>query len=99
MLTLPGLLQPAGDFPEGKTAAHGMAQGRILMETDWVEPVLVARNDLCTILYDHHGVSITVQAKAMSAGVLNQVISVQNITSHKIFNARVVDERSLVYDE
>jgi flagella basal body P-ring formation protein FlgA len=99
VLTIPGLLSPASDFPEGKVAAHGMAQGRILMETDWVEPVLVARNDLCTILYDHHGVSITVQAKAMSSGVLNQVISVQNITSHKIFNARVVDERSLVYDE
>ncbi len=99
ILTIPGLLQPAADFPEGKIAAHGMAQGRILMESDWVEPVLVARNDLCTILYDHHGVSITVQARAMSSGTLNQVISVQNITSHKIFNARVVDERSLVYDE
>jgi len=99
VLTIPGLLQPAADFPEGKIAAHGMAQGRILMESDWVEPVLVARNDLCTILYDHHGVSITVQARAMSSGTLNQVISVQNITSHKIFNARVVDERSLVYDE
>ncbi len=99
VLTIPGQLQPATDFPEGKSAAHGMAQGRILMESDWVEPVLVARNDVCTILYDHHGVSITVQARAMSSGVYNQVISVQNITSHKIFNARVVDERSLVYDE
>jgi flagella basal body P-ring formation protein FlgA len=99
VLTLPGLLQPAAEFPEGKVAAHALAQGKILMETDWVEPVLVSRNDLVTILYDHHGVSITVQAKAMSNGVRNQVIAVQNITSHKIFNARVVDERSLVYDE
>ena len=52
-----------------------------------------------TILYDHHGISITVEARAMANGVRNEVIAVQNLTSHKIFNARVVDERSLVYDE
>ena len=99
VLQMPGALQPASDFPEGEAAAHAMAQGRILMETDWVAPILVRSNDLVTILYDHHGVSITVQARAMANGIRNQVISVQNISSHKIFNARVVDERSLVYDE
>jgi len=99
VLKLPGLLQPASDFPEGKVAAHVLTQGTILMENDWVEPVLVTRNDLVTILYDHHGISITVQARAMASGVRNQVIAVQNLSSHKIFNARVVDERSLVYDE
>jgi flagella basal body P-ring formation protein FlgA len=99
VLKLPGALAPATDFPDGKVAAHGMAQGKILMENDWVEPVLVARNDLVTILYDHHGVSITVQARALAPGTRNEVIAVQNLTSHKIFNARVVDQRSLVYDE
>jgi flagella basal body P-ring formation protein FlgA len=99
VLKLPGNLQPAADFPDGKVAARGLPQGKVLMENDWVEPVLVARNDLVTISYDHHGISITVQAKAMTSGVRNQVIAVQNLTSHKIFNARVVDERSLVYDE
>jgi flagella basal body P-ring formation protein FlgA len=99
VLTLPGLLQPASDFPDGKVAAHAMAQGKLLMENDWVEPVLVNRNDICTIVYEHHGISITVMAKAMDKGVLNQVIAVQNLTSHKVFNARVVDERNLVYEE
>jgi flagella basal body P-ring formation protein FlgA len=99
VLKLPGNLQPATDFPGDKIAAHAMPEGRILMENDWVEPVLVARNDLCTILYDHHGISITVQAKALANGVRNEVIAVQNVTSHKIFNARVVDQRSLVYDQ
>jgi flagella basal body P-ring formation protein FlgA len=99
VLKLPGVLAPATDFPDGKVAAHGLAQGRILMENDWVEPVLVARNDLVTILYDHHGVSITVQARALASGTRNEVIAVQNVTSKKIFNARVVDQRSLVYDE
>jgi flagella basal body P-ring formation protein FlgA len=99
VLKLPGLLDPATDFPEGKVAARALPQGKILMSNDWVDPVLVARNDLVTILYDHHGLSITVQARAMANGTRNQVIAVQNVTSHKIFNARVVDERSLVYDE
>jgi len=99
ILKIPGLLQPATDFPEGKVAAHGLPEGKILMENDWVEPVLVNRNDLVTILYNHHGISITVEARAMDNGVSNQVIAVQNLTSHKIFNARVVGERSLVYDE
>ncbi|HEY0256522.1 MAG TPA: flagellar basal body P-ring formation chaperone FlgA [Candidatus Methylacidiphilales bacterium] len=99
VLKLPGLLQPATDFPDGKVAAHALSTGKILMENDWVEPVLVTRNDLVTILYDHHGISITVQARAMANGVRNQVIAVQNLSSHKIFNARVVDQRSLVYDE
>jgi len=35
----------------------------------------------------------------MDNGVRDQVIAVQNLESHKIFNARVVNERSLVYDE
>lgn len=99
ILKLPGLLQPTIDFPDNKVAAHALPQGKILMENDWVEPVLVNRNDLVTILYDHHGISITVQARAMANGVRNQVIAVQNLTSHKVFNARVVDERNLVYDE
>ena len=99
VLKVPGQLQPAADFPQGKVAAHPLSPGKILMENDWVEPVLVTRNDLVTIAYDHHGISITVQAKAMSNGIRNEVIAVQNLTSHKIFNARVVDERSLVYDE
>ena len=55
--------------------------------------------NMVTIYYDHHGISITVQGRAMANGVRNETIAVQNLTSHKIFNARVVDERSLVYDE
>ena len=99
VLKLPGLLQPATDFPDGKVAAHPLPEGKILMENDWIEPVLVTRNDLVTVSYAHHGINITVEAKAMDNGVRNQVIAVQNLESHKIFNARVVDERSLVFDE
>jgi len=99
VLKIPGSLAPATDFPDGKIAAHPLPAGKVLMENDWVEPVLVARNDLVTISYEHHGLSITVQAKAMANGVRNQVIAVQNLSSHKIFNARVIDQRSLVYDE
>jgi flagella basal body P-ring formation protein FlgA len=99
VLKIPGDLQPANSFPDGKVAAHILAQGKILMENDWVEPTLVNRDDLVTILYDHNGLSITVQAKAMANGTRNQVIEVQNLSSHKIFNARVVDERTLVYDQ
>ncbi|MEI9998709.1 MAG: flagellar basal body P-ring formation chaperone FlgA [Verrucomicrobiota bacterium] len=99
VLKLPGTLDPAADFPQGKVASHALPSGKVLMESDWVEPMLVARNDLVTVLYDHHGIQITVQARALSSGVRNDVIAVQNLTSHKIFNARVVDARSLVYDE
>jgi flagella basal body P-ring formation protein FlgA len=99
VLKVPGLMQPASTFPDGEVAAHPLPEGKILMENDWVEPVLVTRNDLVTILYDRHGISITVQGKAMANGVRNEVIAVQNLSSHKIFNARVVDERSLVYEE
>src|ERR1700677_2402751 len=49
ILKIPGMFQPAIDFPDSKIAAHPMSQGKILMENDWVEPVLVARNDLVTI--------------------------------------------------
>jgi flagella basal body P-ring formation protein FlgA len=99
VLRLPGTLPAAVDFPDGKIAAHTLAEGRILTQGDWVEPILVKRDDLVTVLYDHHGITITVEAKAMSNGVRNDVIAVQNLTSHKVFNARVVDQRSLVYDE
>jgi flagella basal body P-ring formation protein FlgA len=99
VLRLPGTLDPASDFPDSKIAAHALPEGKVLMQSDWIEPVLVHRDDLVTVNYDHHGILITVEAKAMSNGSRNDVIAVQNITSHKIFNARVVDQRSLVYDE
>ena len=98
ILKLPGQLEAAATFPEGKDTAHILMQGKILMENDWVEPTLVARNDLVTVLYDRNGLSITLQAKAMASGVKDQVIEVQNMSSHKVFNARVVDERTLVYE-
>lgn len=99
VLKLPGALQPATDFPEGKMAAHAMPSGKVLMENDWVEPKLVARNDLVTVLYERHGLSITVEARALANGIRDEVIQVQNLSSRKIFNARVVNERTLVYDE
>jgi flagella basal body P-ring formation protein FlgA len=98
VLKIPGQLQPAATFPESKVSAHLLTQGKILMENDWVEPTLVSRNDLVTILYDRNGLSITLQAKAMANGVKDQVIEVQNLSSHKLFNARVVNERTLVYE-
>ena len=99
VLKIPGMLEPATTFPEGKNAARILTQGRILMENDWVEPTLVTRNDLVTILYQEGGLSITLQAKAMANGVKDQVIEVENLSSHKLFNARVVDQRTLVYAE
>ena len=99
VLKIPGLLQPADAFPQNKVAAHILTQGKILMENDWVEPTLVSRDDLVTILYNGRGLSITVQAKALASGVRNQVIEVQNLSSHKVFNARVINERTLVFDE
>ena len=98
VLKLPGILQPAIAFPGQKVAAHILTQGKVLMENDWVEPTLVKRNDLVTILYDHNGLSITLQAKAMSNGTKDQVIEVQNLSSRKVFTARVVNERTLVYE-
>jgi flagella basal body P-ring formation protein FlgA len=98
VLQLPGVLQPVTDFPQGKVAAHLLSEGKILMENDWVEPTLVNRNDLVTVAYDHNGLSITVAARALASGIRDQVIQVQNLSSRKIFNARVVDERTLVYD-
>ena len=98
VLKIPGALAPALTFPDGKNSAHILTPGRVLMENDWIEPTLVNRNDLVTILYDHDGLSITLQAKALASGVKDQVIEVENTSSHKIFNARVVNERTLVYE-
>jgi flagella basal body P-ring formation protein FlgA len=97
VLKIPGMMEPAATFPDTKVTAHILMQGKILMENDWVEPTLVNRNDLVTILYDRNGLSITLQAKALASGVKNQVIEVQNTSSHKVFNARIVDQRTLVY--
>jgi flagella basal body P-ring formation protein FlgA len=97
VLKIPGMLQPATAFPDGKNSARILTEGRILMENDWVEPTLVNRNDLVTIIYQQGGLEITLQAKALGNGTRDQVIEVQNMSSHKIFNARVVDERTLVY--
>ncbi len=69
------------------------------MEGDWVEPVLVKRDDLCSVLYDHHGIQITVEGQGPFRRHAQHRHRGANINSKKVFNARVVDQRSLVYDE
>ncbi len=98
ILSIPGEASPIVDFPDNKTAAHAIQRGAILMTIDLREPYLVNRNDTVTVTYEHGGLRITLQARALTSGVKDQVIQVQNTDSKKVFNARVVDERSLVYE-
>ena len=98
VLALPGTANPALDFPAGKLAARPLTPGRILMANDWKEPTLVARDEIVTVSYSHNGLTITLRARALTSGIVDQVIQVQNLESRKIFSARIIDERTLVYE-
>ena len=85
---------PAGS-PNDPDAVIGLAARRPLRAgaavggADVSAVQVVKANDLVTLVFENGGVSLSLQAKAMSAGAVGETISVQNVTSKKVVQAVV----------
>ena len=87
-------LAPA-DAPSDAEAVIGLAAKRPLRAgaavagRDVSAPVVVKTNETVTLTFESGGVSLSLQAKALSAGAVGETINVQNVTSKKTVQAVV----------
>lgn len=83
------------DAPNDPDAVVGMAARRALRAgaavagRDVSAPMVVKANEIVTLTYDNQGVSLALQAKALSGGAIGETINVQNVTSKKTVAAVV----------
>ncbi|WP_297513470.1 flagellar basal body P-ring formation chaperone FlgA [uncultured Caulobacter sp.] len=81
------------DAPRDADAVIGMAAKRPLREgaavstRDVAAAQVIKAGDLITVTYDDGGISLALQAKAMTAAAAGEVFTVQNTLSNKIIQA------------
>jgi flagellar basal body P-ring formation protein FlgA len=73
----------------GLSARRHLAEGQPLNENDLMEPILVQRGDLVTIVYRTPGLTLTTRGRATSAGARGDVIQVFNIQSKRTVEAEI----------
>ena len=85
-----------GDAPRDPDAVIGMAVRRPLREGDAVSfrdvsaPVVIKKDDVISVTYAMNGVSLTLQAKAVTDAAAGQNLTVMNSASKKIIQAVAV---------
>ncbi|MBU1374683.1 MAG: flagellar basal body P-ring formation chaperone FlgA [Alphaproteobacteria bacterium] len=83
------------DAPNDPDAVVGMAARRALRagapvaSRDVAAPMVIKANEIVTLTYDNQGVSLALQANALSGGAIGETINVQNVTSKKTVTAVV----------
>lgn len=79
----PGYLDDAG-IALGLTAARAIAGGAILTNQQLLGAQAVQRGQMVTLLADAGGISVRMAGRALSDGLINQRIKVENLSSGKI---------------
>ncbi len=85
---------PAGapNDPEaliGLAARRPLRAGAAVTGRDVAAVEVVKANDIVTLTFDSEGISLALQAKALSGGAVGETINVQNVTSKKTVQAVV----------
>jgi len=77
------------DAMVGMAARRALRAGAAVAGRDVSAPMVVKANEIVTLTYDNQGVSLALQAKALSGGAIGETINVQNVTSKKTVAAVV----------
>ncbi|TAJ74628.1 MAG: flagellar basal body P-ring formation protein FlgA [Phenylobacterium sp.] len=77
------------DAVVGMAARRALRAGAAVAARDVSAPMVVKANEIVTLTYDNQGVSLALQAKALSGGAVGETINVQNVTSKKTVAAVV----------
>jgi len=67
----------------GLAAKRPLRAGAVVAARDVSAPQVIKANEMVTLTYDNGGVSLALQAKALSGGAVGETINVQNVTSKK----------------
>ena len=77
------------DAAIGQAARRELRAGQFLHTADLMKPELVGRGDTVTLVFESPGVRLTMQAKAIEAGTLGDLVQVLNPQSKRIVQATV----------
>lgn len=89
------LAMAPADAPSDAEAVIGLAARRPLRAGaavaghDVAAPQVIRTNETVTLVFESEGVSLSLQAKALSGGAVGETINVQNVTSKKTVQAVV----------
>lgn len=73
----------------GLAAKRTLRAGAAVAGRDVAAPQVIKANDVVTLVFEDGGVSLSLQAKALTGGGVGETISVQNVTSKKTVQAVV----------
>lgn len=73
----------------GLAARRPLRAGAVVAARDVSAPQVIKANEIVTLTYDNQGVSLALQAKALTGGAVGETINVQNVTSKKTVAAVV----------
>ena len=73
----------------GMIARRPLREGALVSARDVSAPMAIRTGDLVTATYQSGGVSLELQVRALDAGAIGQLITLQNLTSKKTFQAVV----------
>ena len=77
------------DAVVGLAAKRTLRAGAAVAGRDVAAPQVIKANDVVTLVFEDGGVSLSLQAKALTGGGVGDTISVQNVTSKKTVQAVV----------
>ncbi|MFO0437323.1 MAG: flagellar basal body P-ring formation chaperone FlgA [Phenylobacterium sp.] len=77
------------DAAIGMIARRPLREGALVSARDVGAPVVIQSGDLVAVTYQNGGVSLTLQVKALGAGAVGELISLQNLSSRKLIQAVV----------
>ena len=77
------------DMMVGQAARRALRAGAAVSGHDVSALQAVKANEIVTLTYDNEGVSLSLQAKALTGGAVGETINVQNVTSKKTVQAVV----------
>lgn len=73
----------------GMAARRGLQVGAPLAQADLVEPELVARGDMVTLVFRGPGLNLSVRARARQAGARGDLVTVVNLQSNRMLQGIV----------
>jgi flagella basal body P-ring formation protein FlgA len=76
----------------GKKLKRSLQSGSLLYGKLLENPLLVKRGDLVTIVAENKSLRITTKGEVRTDGSLGETVRVKNLTSHRLLQARVIDE-------
>lgn len=82
----------------GLEAKRNLRSGALVRSNDFAKPMLVARNDVVTLMYKIPGLMLSTQGKVLGNGTANEAVSVLNLTSNRVVQG-VIKGRGLVVVE